>query len=326
MGYETMAEERGKKSSRLLAFLGVVFSTVSVVSCLIAFPLMFNYVQNLQSSVQNDLDFCRSRSRDMWKEVIQMHNGQSGSERLSKAIETLGHFDDRFKRQAATSTASPDAGAAAAPIAAAPAGRAGAAPGTCCTCHRGLPGPAGAPGVDGRPGMDMEPGEPGTNGAPAQLNYDPATLLPKDCPCTASPGDAGAAGPKGANGNAGAKGADGENGKDGDNGPRGAAGPQGGAGKGGAPGPKGDDGPLLPQPLPAGPPGPKGPDGGPGANGAPGAPGNAGPNGAPGPQGEAGGPGKDGGLGGNGKPGANGAPGPKGSCTHCPPARLAPGY
>lgn len=45
-------------------------------------------------------------------------------------------------------------------------------------------GPPGPPGNDGRPGMDMEDGEPGKNGEPAKLNYDPAALLPKDCPCT----------------------------------------------------------------------------------------------------------------------------------------------
>lgn len=53
-----------------------------------------------------------------------------------------------------------------------------------CTCHRGLPGPPGPPGFDGRPGMDMDEGEAGKNGEPAKLNYDAASLLTKDCPCT----------------------------------------------------------------------------------------------------------------------------------------------
>lgn len=44
--------EDSKGSLRPVAFLAVVFSTVAVTACLITFPLVFQYVQTLQATVQ----------------------------------------------------------------------------------------------------------------------------------------------------------------------------------------------------------------------------------------------------------------------------------
>lgn len=48
-------------SSRLFAFLGVVLSTASVITCVICFPVIFHQLQVLHSSVERDLDFCGVR-------------------------------------------------------------------------------------------------------------------------------------------------------------------------------------------------------------------------------------------------------------------------
>ncbi len=48
-----------QQSLRPVAFAAIVFSTVAITGCLITFPLVFHYVQTLESSVQVEIDFCK---------------------------------------------------------------------------------------------------------------------------------------------------------------------------------------------------------------------------------------------------------------------------
>lgn len=48
-----------KKSLRNVAFCAVAFSTVAVVACVITLPLVYNYVQSVQSFMQSEVDFCK---------------------------------------------------------------------------------------------------------------------------------------------------------------------------------------------------------------------------------------------------------------------------
>ncbi|PAV63814.1 hypothetical protein WR25_03228 [Diploscapter pachys] len=59
-------------SLRGVAFAAVAFSTVAVTACLITFPLVFHYVQTLQATVQGEVEYCKSRSRDMWREMLEV--------------------------------------------------------------------------------------------------------------------------------------------------------------------------------------------------------------------------------------------------------------
>lgn len=70
--YEQMEKMESKSSLRPIAFCAVVFSTVAVTACLITFPMVFHYVQQLQATVQGEVEYCKSRSRDMWKEMVDM--------------------------------------------------------------------------------------------------------------------------------------------------------------------------------------------------------------------------------------------------------------
>lgn len=312
MGAEYMddikAQER--RSLRTTAFCAVAFSTVAITACMLTFPMVFHYVQTLEAEVQSELDYCRSRSRDMWKEVAEIHGAaeHGSAEGLANALTMIKTADPimdigplRKKRQSYVE-------------------------GACCTCHQGsagAPGVAGVDGVDGFPGDDGAPGEPGR---PAELNYNPLDLIPPQCPCEADPGPQGNAGTKGPTGPPGSPGPDGENGQPGPAGPPGPQGPPGPPGSAGQPGPNGPPGTTVDE---VGPPGQPGAPGSPGRPGQPGSAGDPGVAGAPGPQGEPGGPGNNGAPGADGNPGADGAPGepgPKGSCEQCPPPRLAPGY
>lgn len=56
---QLMIFEKQSQSLKPIAFISVVFSTFAVCSVLISFPLIINYIQTLESTVQIDLDFCK---------------------------------------------------------------------------------------------------------------------------------------------------------------------------------------------------------------------------------------------------------------------------
>lgn len=301
MGYD----ERSKQL-RLVAFGAVVLSTVAVTACMITFPMVFHYVQTLQADIDSEIGFCKSRTRDLYQEIVAMEqaspepNVAQYADALTqlKEVDPATEFRPIVKRQAFFE---------------------------CCTCHRGPSGAAGAPGRNGRDGNHGAMGRPGNNGRDA-VSSVPQNVFPPQCPCEASPGQGGPPGPKGPPGNSGPAGDSGNPGQDG---PAGSPGPGGPPGPGGRPGNKGAPGPPGNASNQAGNPGAPGQPGRPGGPGQPGGAGNPGGDGRPGPPGQPGrpgGPGRDGNNGTPGQPGSPGNPGPNGPCDHCPAARLAPGY
>ncbi|PAV86955.1 hypothetical protein WR25_25623 [Diploscapter pachys] len=179
-------EKKEKRSLRPVAFAAVVFSTVALTSCLITFPLILHYIQTLESQVQLDLEFCQTRARDMWKEMLDIElGGKRDAGKLADIVmahrriekrDTLADFwkarlQDQELRDQPIGYDRPSAAVE-------------SFGGSCCTCHRG---PPGAPGEKGKDGVDgLAPAGP-----------DPSTLFPPQCPCEAPPGDEG---PKGSPG------------------------------------------------------------------------------------------------------------------------------
>jgi hypothetical protein len=293
-----------EQSLRPVAFCAIVFSTVAITGCLITFPLVFHYVQTMEAGAQLELDFCKSKARDIWTELLHVQTDmkKQSSGRFSHIlVDNKQQERKRVARQA----------------------------GQCCTCERGAPGPVGDPGADGDPGIPGRDGDLGEQGPPAPLT--PGLLPPprEQCACEADPGPDGQPGAPGNPGPQGDQGEPGQDGRPGDNGPRG---PPGNPGPQGRPGPKGNaggPGQILGGQIQKGPPGQPGEPGNPGRAGARGTPGNPGNDGSQGQPGNPGLPGQPGNPGQAGNPGQNGPPGepgPKGTCDHCPPARLAPGY
>uniref|UniRef100_A0A914XUD0 Nematode cuticle collagen N-terminal domain-containing protein n=1 Tax=Plectus sambesii TaxID=2011161 RepID=A0A914XUD0_9BILA len=325
-------DSKTQTTLRPIAFAAIVFSTVAITGCLVTFPLIFHYVQTLESSVQVELEFCKSRARDMWKEMLDIQTGgKHDTGKMARVVmahreaharvqkrDTMAEFwarrllDQELQHDEAKEERKEDQFVQ--------------AYGGCCTCQRGPPGPAGPPGRDGGDGLDGQVGELGPPGPPAPTAPDAASLFPPQCPCEAPAGEPGPKGPSGPDGPPGDSGAPGEDGKPGDQGTRGPDGNKGAPGQPGRAGPPGEPGTTTPEAGPPGRPGAPGRPGPPGPAGPPGQPGKDGDGGAPGEAGTPGPPGPPGGNGQPGGPGEPGDPGPPGSCDHCPPARLAPGY
>jgi len=293
---------------RTSAFVAITLSTVAVTTCLLTFPLLFHFVQRMEAEAQADMDWCYSRSRAMWKDVSVARGNLGNGDAAAAAITAHKQAGHRIQQRAVFFQVSTSGG-------------------SCCTCQRSPPGPAGKPGPDGRDGGDGNPGDFGPPGESVALTDAMKKQFPEQCPCDSPKGPNGEAGMKGDNGAPGKAGPQGPAGDKGGAGPPGDKGPAGGDGKPGDKGAAGGEGKVTDgAPGPDGAPGKGGPKGAPGGDGKPGPDGKGGDNGKPGDQGPAGAAGKGGDNGGAGAPGGAGDKGAKGSCAACPPARLAPGY
>lgn len=58
-------------SLKTFAFIGVALATVATLICVISVPMLYSYLQHVQSVMQNEVDFCKSRSGNIWREVTR---------------------------------------------------------------------------------------------------------------------------------------------------------------------------------------------------------------------------------------------------------------
>ncbi|CAI5438541.1 unnamed protein product [Caenorhabditis angaria] len=307
---------------RKVAFSAIVLSTAAVVTCMITLPLLYGYIQQLQSEITLETGFCAMRSRDM---LVQLYK-TAPSSRVKRAWQFGSWVQDSGVGGGAAGGYGGGNDYAPAPSNGyGPVVNAEPEP-QCCTCQQGKAGPPGPPGDDGNDGKDGEAGNNAQNGkdggvAPSEgLQSEPCVICPPGAQgAVGSPGAKGPQGPRGSPGLSGVDGRRGEPGMSGPAGTQGEPGPQGPVGK------KGEDGRVINVNGPPGPPGAPGAQGRKGERGPKGVPGSVHP-GVQGPQGDKGRKGRAGRKGEVGGQGPIGSKGPNGDCFHCPTPRTPPGY
>uniref|UniRef100_A0A8R1IF30 Col_cuticle_N domain-containing protein n=1 Tax=Caenorhabditis japonica TaxID=281687 RepID=A0A8R1IF30_CAEJA len=56
------------ESLRKVAFFGIAVSTIATLTAIVAVPMLYNYMQHVQSSLQTEVKFCQHRSNGLWDE------------------------------------------------------------------------------------------------------------------------------------------------------------------------------------------------------------------------------------------------------------------
>ncbi|CAG9537912.1 unnamed protein product [Cercopithifilaria johnstoni] len=290
---------------RSVALFAVTLAITTTFVCIFSIPLFYNYLQYMHSSMQNEVDFCKQRSRNIWKEVSKTHIlvGGRRHKRLASFVGTIDNYSFQNQRISSMERVR----------------------NLCCGCGVSPPGPRGLPGRDGKDGLDGLPGRPGMDGQDAPLPLKQPDHFCFECE-KSKPGSPGHPGRKGPTGMPGLPGCDGYPGSPGQPGEQGPRGPPGSPGKSGPPGHPGIPGIVVEIPMPEGPQGQPGRRGEQGVPGLPGENGLPGKDGMEGPPGDPGCSGVPGVMGPTGEPGIKGPQGPTGLCDHCPPPRVAMGY
>uniref|UniRef100_A0AC35FCI3 Nematode cuticle collagen N-terminal domain-containing protein n=1 Tax=Panagrolaimus sp. PS1159 TaxID=55785 RepID=A0AC35FCI3_9BILA len=197
--------------TRKFAFFGTAVSVVATLTAAVFVPMLFSYVQHIQSSLQVEMEFCTHQTQNLLREISKYETSGNFHKRLHKR-ETEGSrfsFNAKalssatFDPNAATkaqarvgrqggyggSAAGQAAGYGAAGVNANSATAAGS--GSCCSCGVGEAGPVGPPGTDGSDGKDGSPGNAGAPGSDASTDSQPAE---KDFCFECAPSPAGPAG------------------------------------------------------------------------------------------------------------------------------------
>lgn len=74
VNYDKMSNAESEKwreaeQFRKLAFLGVLCSTVAILTCMVTVPMLYNYVQRVQTELEEEMHFCKSRTGSLWQVI-----------------------------------------------------------------------------------------------------------------------------------------------------------------------------------------------------------------------------------------------------------------
>lgn len=62
------AQAKDAEAMRRAAFFGIAVSTMATLTAIIAVPLLYNYMQHVQSSLEVEVDYCRHITGGLWEQ------------------------------------------------------------------------------------------------------------------------------------------------------------------------------------------------------------------------------------------------------------------
>lgn len=71
MANEKVEQAELAQSLRSYAFFGTVLSTMALLIAVVSVPMAYNYVQYYHTMMLEEVDFCKLRSANVWKEVVR---------------------------------------------------------------------------------------------------------------------------------------------------------------------------------------------------------------------------------------------------------------
>jgi hypothetical protein len=170
-GRDIKEQVREAESFKRLTFFAIAISTVATLTAIIVVPMLYNYMQHVQSSLDEELEFCTHRSNGLWDQYRTIAGDVTVREKRAAIHRTMQMPRRHMARQAgygggeapgtapATSTAAsagygggsaPVAstassgggyGGGSAPVASSAASGGGSSGGSACSCGVGSAGP-----------------------------------------------------------------------------------------------------------------------------------------------------------------------------------------
>ncbi|KHJ92879.1 nematode cuticle collagen domain protein [Oesophagostomum dentatum] len=165
------------------AFFGVAVSTVATLTAIVAVPMLCMYMQNVQSGLQDEINFCRTRAVSLRGEYVKLESDTKTDTRekrqtyqcCSCGMGPAGPVGNPGQDGAPGNDGRP--GAPGAPGPDAPSDY--VAPRPEDFCFECPPGPSGAPGQPGPKGPPGTPGAPGEQGPHGGCDHCP---IPRTAP------------------------------------------------------------------------------------------------------------------------------------------------
>ncbi|VDM13836.1 unnamed protein product, partial [Wuchereria bancrofti] len=74
-------KEQQVEHHKKIAFFGVAISTTATICSVIVTPLIYYYIQIIQTTLTYEIEFCKQRSKNMWKEYANIEKMLNVKER-----------------------------------------------------------------------------------------------------------------------------------------------------------------------------------------------------------------------------------------------------
>ena len=58
---------------KFMAFSAVVLATISILVPSLGLPMLFSYMHAMQTDMKDDINFCKSKSSNIWKEISKTY-------------------------------------------------------------------------------------------------------------------------------------------------------------------------------------------------------------------------------------------------------------
>lgn len=141
---------------------------MATLVCIVSVPMLYNYMQHMHTIMQSEINFCKLRSGNIWKEVTRTQVDSLIAAALSRIqgkvlLKVLAQVYPAQQSLAARAPRQAGYGFESTSVAV----EAHNAVGVCCGCGVSPMGPPGLPGADGIDGEDGPAGQPGKNGPDA---------------------------------------------------------------------------------------------------------------------------------------------------------------
>lgn len=66
-------QQKEAEAMKRAAFFGIAVSTMATLTAIIAIPLLYNYMQHVQSSLEVEVDYCKHLTGGLWQQFEKVN-------------------------------------------------------------------------------------------------------------------------------------------------------------------------------------------------------------------------------------------------------------